>query len=143
MTTKGTKAYTTPRPFGGFQIPISLQSAAIRRYCDERGLVFHLHANENLIPDSYLVLESVVASASHYEGIAMCSVEMLPRSVPHRRQLVSACISAGCRLHFLFEQMIVASADDHRAMEELLALGQIADPTPSRHAALRDVGALI
>lgn len=143
MKGKGTKAYTTPRPFGGFQIPIGLQSAAIRRYCDERGLTFHLHANENLIPDTYLVLASVVASASHYDGIAMCSIDMLPRSTSDRRQLVSSSLSVGCRLHFLFEQLIVATEADRHAMEELIALGRVADATASRHAALRDLGALI
>jgi sporadic carbohydrate cluster protein (TIGR04323 family) len=140
---KGTKAYTTPRAFGGFQIPISLQSAAIRRYCEERGLAFHLHANENLIPHTYLVLESVVADAATYEGIAMCSIDMLPTDSRHRRDLVRRCLAAGCRLHFLFEQRVVATAADADELETLIGLGTVARTDVARRAELSALARLI
>jgi sporadic carbohydrate cluster protein (TIGR04323 family) len=143
MSGKGTKAYTTPRAFGGFQIPISLQSAAIRRYCEERGLSFHLHANENLIPNTYLVLESVVADAASYEGIAMCSTDMLPTDSRHRRDLVQRCLTAGCRLHFLFEQRVVATTTNADELETLISLGMVARTDVARRAELQALARLI
>jgi sporadic carbohydrate cluster protein (TIGR04323 family) len=143
MSSKGTKAYTSSRAFGGLQIPIPLQSAAIRRYCEERSLVFHLHVVENLIPGTYLVLESVVADAALYEGIAMCSIDMLPSDSRHRRDIVQRCLAAGCRLHFLFEQRVVATAADADELETLIGLGTVARTDVARRAELSALARLI
>ena len=143
MSGRGTKAYTSSRAFGGFQIPIPLQSAAIRRYCEERFLTFHLHVVENLIPGNYLVLESVVTSADQYEGIAMCSIDMLPTDSRHRRDLVRRCLAAGCRLHFLFEQRVVATAADADELETLIGLVTVARTDAARRAELSALARLI
>jgi len=120
--TRATKAYTSPRKFGNFQVPIALQSYAIRKYCADRGLVFHLHANENYISDSYLVLETLVESASSYEGIAMCSYFMLPSNSEYRKDIVWRLIDAKCRLHFVFEQLVVGNRSSAQELENLIAL---------------------
>jgi sporadic carbohydrate cluster protein (TIGR04323 family) len=143
MSGRGTKAYTSSRAFGGFQIPIPLQSAAIRRYCEERSLTFHLHVVENLIPGNYLVLESVVTSADQFDGIAMCSVDMLPSNASHRRDIVRRCLAAGCRLHFLFEQRVVATAADADELEMLIGLVTVARTDVARRAELSALARLI
>ena len=119
---KGTKAYTTPRPFGGFQIPITMQSTNLRTYCEKNGLVFHLHVVENQIPDTYLVLESLVEKADIYDGIVMCSVSMLPNDPPNRKSIVTRILQQGCKLHFTFEQIVVSSLEDLTELEELVSL---------------------
>lgn len=122
---KGTKAYTTPRSFGGFQIPITLQSTTLRNYCEKRNLVFHLHVVENHIPNTYLVFESLVEKANQYDGIVMCSVSMLP-SDPKARQIITRqVLEQGCSLHFTFEQLVVSSSDQLAELEELVALIQL------------------
>jgi len=82
------KGYTSRRAFSGFRIPIPLQSASIRRYCEDRKYVFNHHVVENLTPDSFLVLERVVTEAALYNGIAMCSIGMLPQNISHRNSLM-------------------------------------------------------
>jgi sporadic carbohydrate cluster protein (TIGR04323 family) len=119
---KGTKAYTTPRSFGGFQIPITMQSTNLRTYCEKNGLVFHLHVVENQIPDTYLVLESLVEKANSYDGIVMCSVSMLPNDPPIRKSIVTRILQQGCKLHFTFEQIVVSSLEDLTELEELVSL---------------------
>ena len=119
---KGTKAYTTPRSFGGFQIPITMQSTNLRNYCEKNGLIFHLHVVENQIPDTYLVLESLVEKADIYEGIVMCSVSMLPSDPTVRRSVVTRVLAQGSRLHFTFEQLIVSSLEQLVDLEELVSL---------------------
>ena len=106
---KATKAYTTPRSFGGFQIPITMQSTTLRNYCEKNNLIFHLHVVENQIPNTYLVLEALVEKASHYDGIAMCSVSMLPTDREYRRSIVERLLEQGCALHFTFEQIVISS----------------------------------
>lgn len=122
---RGTKAYTTPRAFGGFQIPITLQSTTLRNFCDRQDLLFHLHVVENQIPDTYLVLESLVEKADQYDGIAMCSVSMLPNNLTTRESITHRIIKQGCALHFVFEQISIASLDQLQELEELVQLIKI------------------
>jgi sporadic carbohydrate cluster protein (TIGR04323 family) len=119
---KGTKAYTTPRSFGGFQIPITMQSTNLRNYCEKNGLVFHLHVVENQIPNTHLVLESLVEKAASYDGIVMCSVSMLPTDPRIRKSVVTRILEQGCKLHFTFEQIVVSSLEELAELEELVSL---------------------
>ena len=119
---KGTKAYTTPRSFGGFQIPITMQSTNLRNYCEKNGLIFHLHVVENQISDTYLVLESLVGKADNYDGIVMCSVSMLPNDPLIRKSVVTRILEQGCKLHFTFEQIVVSSLEELVELEELVSL---------------------
>lgn len=122
---KATKAYTTPRSFGGFQIPITLQSTTLRNYCENNNLIFHLHVVENQIPGTYLVLEALVEKASQYDGIAMCSVSMLPSDCDYRRSIVERVLNQGCVLHFTFEQIMISSVGQTAELEELISLIEI------------------
>ena len=119
---KGTKAYTTPRSFGGFQIPITMQSTNLRNYCEKKGLIFHLHVVENQIPNTHLVLESLVEKAASYDGIVMCSVSMLPTDPRIRKSVVARILEQGCKLHFTFEQIVVSSLEELAELEELVSL---------------------
>ena len=119
---KATKAYTTPRSFGGFQIPITLQSTTLRNYCEKNNLIFHLHVVENHIPNTFLVLEALVAKANQYDGIAMCSVSMLPSDHKYRQSIVKRILEQGCALHFTFEQIRIYSIDQTAELEELVSL---------------------
>jgi sporadic carbohydrate cluster protein (TIGR04323 family) len=122
---KATKAYTTPRSFGGFQIPITLQSTTLRNYCEKNNLIFHLHVVENQIPNTYLVLEALVEKANQYEGIAMCSLSMLPIDREYQRSIVKRILKQGCALHFTFEQIVTSSVDQLAELEELIALVEL------------------
>ena len=119
---KATKAYTTPRAFGGFQIPITMQSTTLRNYCEKNNLIFHLHVVENQISGTFLVLEALVEKAGQYDGIAMCSVSMLPNDREYRRSIVERILEQGCALHFTFEQIVISSVDQLVELEELVAL---------------------
>ena len=119
---KATKAYTTPRSFGGFQIPITLQSTTLRNYCEKNNLFFHLHVVENQIPNTFLVLEALVEKAHQYDGIAMCSVSMLPNNREYRRLIVKRILEQGCALHFTFEQIVISSVNQTAELEELISL---------------------
>ena len=119
---KATKAYTTPRSFGGFQIPITMQSTNLRNYCEKNALIFHLHVVENQIPNTYLVLESLVEKADNYDGIVMCSVSMLPNDSQIRKSVVTRILEQGCKLHFTFEQIVVSSLEELAELEELVSL---------------------
>lgn len=139
LDAQGVKGYTTPRPFGGFQIPISLQSAAIRRYCEEHSLLFHHHSSENLTGDNYAVLRAIVRDAATSRGIVMCSVSMLPQSSIIRRSVTDEAIARGRSLHFIFEGLTVDREAQVAIVEELLALTRLTAMTSARLDHLRDL----
>jgi len=127
---KATKAYTTPRSFGGFQIPITMQSTTLRNYCEKNNLIFHLHVVENQIPNTYLVLESLVKKANQYDGIVMCSISMLPNDHEYRQSIVDRILEQGCALHFIFEQIVISSVTQIADLEELVSLIEL---SPHHH----------
>jgi len=116
------KGYATPRAFSGFQIPIPLQSMAIRRYCEERSLRFNLHVVENIGPNSFLVLERVIAESHLYSAVAMCSVGLLPSDTAHRTDILRRAFRSGMHLHFVFEQLIGSTEADIDEINELIHL---------------------
>ena len=99
-----------------------MQSTNLRNYCEKNGLVFHLHVVENQIPNTYLVLESLVEKADKYDGIVMCSVSMLPGAPSIRKSLVTRILEQGCKFLFTFEQIAVSSLEELTELEELISL---------------------
>ena len=68
------------------------------------------------------MLEALVERASYYEGIAMCSVSMLPTDREYRHSIIKRTLEQGCALHFAFEQLVISSVDQLVEVEELVAL---------------------
>jgi len=133
------KGYATPREFSGFQVPIPLQSAAIRRYCDERGLVFNHHVVENISPGRFMVLERIVAEADLFQALAMCSISMLPRDTKHRTKLLESCVKKGLTVHFLFESLIVTTCEDIETVNHLLSLTNLLKNDHARIQAVKEL----
>src|SRR3954466_998493 len=92
----GFRGYVTSRPFGEYYVPVPLQSLALRDYCANNKLMYVLPANENIFPNSYMVLEGMVQDLSNYQGIVTCSMHMLPRREERRRQIYDRILSQGC-----------------------------------------------
>lgn len=141
--TLGAKGYTTPRPFGGFRIPIGLQSAAIRRYCDEHSFAFYHHSSENLTGDSFAVLSAIVEGSDRLDAIVMCSTSMLPRDTVLRTQLLRRANDHGCAIHFIFENLIVADAGDVQELEVLLGLVALAELGAERRRYIADLAGIV
>ena len=134
------KAYTSPREFSGFQIPVSLQSLAIRRYSEENGLLFSHHVSENITRNTYLVLERVVSEAKPFQAIGMCSVGLLPANPIQRNALLRSCMAKRVSVHFVFEQITLNSVAQLDSLAELMSLATLLS-NQSNH--LRQVGDLL
>src|SRR5215471_2725284 len=109
---KGLRGYVTSRRFGAYYIPVPLQNLALRDYCSRLGVPFVLSVNENSFENSYLVLEGLVEDIDEYEGIVMCSMEMLPADWKRTRDMLNMVIAQDRVLHFVIENRIVASGSD-------------------------------
>jgi sporadic carbohydrate cluster protein (TIGR04323 family) len=127
---QGYRGYVSPRSFGGYLIPIPLQSLALRDYCARKGKLYVLPANENIFPRSYLVLEGLVRDLEDYEGIVMCSMHMLPQREARRRVLYRQVLDQSCSLHFVIEDAVLSCESDADWIEEVLRFAQLASHAP-------------
>ena len=132
---RGYRAYVSSRPFGSYNIPVPLQSLALRDYCNNNNMMFVLPVNENIFPHSYMVLEGMIQDLSGYEGVLMCSMHMLPERAERRRQIYSRILEQGCSLHLVFERLMIDSPETVEQVEELVKLNQIVPRLPRQSEA--------
>jgi sporadic carbohydrate cluster protein (TIGR04323 family) len=125
----GYRGYVTSRPFGQFNIPVPLQSLALRDYCQRKDLLYVLPVNENMFPHSYMVLEGMIQDLADYQGVVMYSMHMLPQRAERRQKIYDSILGQGCSLHIVLEDLVIAERQDVERIEELLRLDQIAGNT--------------
>jgi sporadic carbohydrate cluster protein (TIGR04323 family) len=127
---QGYRGYVTSRPFGQYSIPVPLQSLALRDYCLRNNILYVLPANENIFPNSYMVLEGMIQDLTDYSGIVLYSMHMLPQRAQRRRQIYDRILQQGCSLHIVLESIVLSGPQDVETIEELLQLNQIAARLP-------------
>jgi sporadic carbohydrate cluster protein (TIGR04323 family) len=127
---QGYRGYVTSRPFGQYSIPVPLQSLALRDYCQRNNILYVLPVNENIFPNSYMVLEGMIQDLTDYEGIVLYSMHMLPQRAERRRQIYDRILKQGCSLHIVLESIVLSGPQDVEKIEELLQLNQIAARLP-------------
>ena len=127
---RGFRGYVTSRPFGQFNIPVPLQSLALRDYCQRNNLLYVLPVNENNFPHSYMVLEGMIQNLADYEGVVMYSMQMLPQRSERRRAIFKRILDQNCSVHMVLEGIVVNDAADVDKLEELIQLNQLASRSP-------------
>lgn len=127
----GLRGYVTSRAFGGFSIPVPLQSLALRDYCQRRSVMYVLPVNENCFPHSYMVIESLVRDLKGYIGIVLYSMRMLPLQKSRRNAIYNQIIAQKCSMHLVLEDMVIDSVDAINRVEELFAYEKLAASSDS------------
>jgi sporadic carbohydrate cluster protein (TIGR04323 family) len=118
----GYRGYVTSREFGGARIPVAVQALVLRDYCARKDLLYKLHVNENIFPNSYLVLDGLIPNLDGFEGVLMCSLFMLPKQAARRRTLYEHIFRQGVTMHFVLEDLVVARPADTGFIEDILAI---------------------
>jgi sporadic carbohydrate cluster protein (TIGR04323 family) len=127
---QGYRGYVTSRRFGQYSIPVPLQSLALRDYCQRNNMLYVLPVNENIFPNSYMVLEGMIQDLTDYSGIVLYSMQMLPQRPERRQQIYDRILQQGCSLHIVLESVVISGPQDVEKIEELLQLNQIAARLP-------------
>ena len=127
---QGYRGYVTSRPFGQYSIPVPLQSLALRDYCLRNNILYVLPVNENIFPNSYMVLEGMIQDLTDYSGIVLYSMHMLPQRAERRHQIYDRILQQDCSLHIVLESIVISGQQDVAKIEELLQLNQIAARLP-------------
>ena len=141
----GYRGYVTSRPFGGLHIPVPVQALVLRDYCARNGYLYKLHANENVFPNSYMVLEGMINELDRYEGLLATSMFMMPKRAERRRKIYEAILKQGASLHFVLEDVVVRNPSDIEPVEEILSIHNLLPTAPQsvseRRGRLRDLKA--
>ena len=127
---KGYRGYVTCRPFGGLQIPVPVQALVMRDYCARNGFMYKLHVNENVFPNSYVVLEGLLNELDIYEGILATSMFMMPQRAARRRRIYDRILAQGASLHFVLEDFVIARPADIEPIEEILTISAFLPEAP-------------
>jgi sporadic carbohydrate cluster protein (TIGR04323 family) len=128
----GYRGYVTCRSFGGFQIPVPVQTLVLRDYCVRKGFLYKLHVNENEFPHSYMVLDGLMNELDGLEGVLVFSMFMLPQRAARRATIWERAFAAGIELHLVLENFVVREPADTRQIEELLSASALLSLCPKR-----------
>lgn len=127
----GYRGYVTNRSFGGLLMPVPVQALVMRDYCQRNGLTYKLHINENIFPNSYIILEGLPEELNIYEGILATSMFMMPKRPERRRRIYERILEKGGSLHFVLEDVVIRSADDVEPVEEILMISELLGDIPA------------
>lgn len=117
---KKLRGYIFARPFMGERAPQHVQNIILRDYCAKKGFELLLAATEYAMPDSYLILESVLEDLSNLDGILFYSIYQLPTEPIRRQSVYSRVIDAGKSLHFAVEGISILQIEDIDQAENCL-----------------------
>lgn len=127
---QGYRGYVSSRSFGGYAIPVPVQSLVLRDYCERKKFTYVLPVNENKFEQSYLVLEGMIQNLADFQGVLMCSFHMLPVRSERRRGILEQILRQGCSVHFVLEGIVIETAEDIDNVEELIQFAQLARAAP-------------
>src|SRR5215211_7414478 len=126
----GYRGYVTCRPFGGLHIPVPVQALVLRDYCARNGYLYKLHSNENIFPNSYMVLEGMINELDQYEGLLATSMFMMPKQAERRRLKYDGILAKGASLHFVLEDFVIRRPEDVEPIDEILSLHNLLPAAP-------------
>ena len=117
---KKLRGYIFARPFMGERAPQHVQNIILRDYCTKKGHELLLAATEYAMPDSFMILESVLDDLASVDGIVFYSLYQLPTQPAQRMSVYSRALSAGKSLHFAVEGMSIVKQQDVDSVEQCL-----------------------
>ena len=117
---KKLRGYIFARPFMGERAPQHVQNIILRDYCQKRGYELLLSATEYAMPDSYMILESVLDDLANIDGIVFYSLYQLPLQPEKRKLIYSRVLGAQKSLHFAVEGMSISNTNEIESVENCL-----------------------
>jgi sporadic carbohydrate cluster protein (TIGR04323 family) len=128
----------------GERVPQHVQNIVLRNYCQSQNHNLLLAATEYAMPDSSMILETVLQELRDIDGIVMYSLYQLPRDTSARADVIRRVLAAGRSLHFAVENMRIVDSATASAVERCWQVKTAIDsvaPTPAstsvKHGELR------
>lgn len=97
-----------PRPFSGYNIPISIQSFYLKDYANKKNFTFSLPSTEITNSDNFYMLSKIL-SDTKLKNLAMTSIFILPvRDSNLLTKIFKAHAKKNINLHFPLEGKILS-----------------------------------
>ena len=95
----GYRGYVSSRPFLGERVPQHVQNLVIRNYCTQNNLSFLLSSVEVVMPNTYMILETLLKQLSDIEGIVCYSMFQLHHEKKLRMKVYDIILSKSRSIH--------------------------------------------
>ena len=96
-----------------------MQNLVIRTYCTQNNLQYLLSATEVVMPESYLMLEKLLAELSFIDGLVCYSLFQLPETDEQRHKVFKKILDADKLIHFAVESLHARNPDDVSRIEDI------------------------
>tara|TARA_B110000444_G_C18814790_1_gene584542 strand:- start:1462 stop:1875 length:414 start_codon:yes stop_codon:yes gene_type:complete len=102
------KTYVMPRPFSGYNIPISIQSVYLKDYANKKNFRFSLPTTEVTNSNNFYMLSKIL-SEKNINNLAMTSIFLLPLNNDKiLNKIFNPLIKKNINLHFPLEGKILS-----------------------------------
>ena len=102
----------------------SVQNLVIRKACDKRGFVYMLSATEYGMKNCFLMLNQVIQDLSKgkCDGIALYSIEQLPKDLKIRNRLYQVVVKHKKKILISLEDILLEHNKDIKSFENLIKI---------------------
>ena len=102
----------------------SVQNLVIRNACDKRGFVYMLSATEYGMKNCFLMLNQVIQDLSKgkCDGIALYSIEQLPKDLKIRKRIYQVVVKHKKRILISLEDILLEHNKGIKSFENLIKI---------------------
>jgi sporadic carbohydrate cluster protein (TIGR04323 family) len=104
--------YATPRPFGGFVMPVPAQNSCMREYVLRQEGTYVLPLLELMYSECHLQLFRLLESVPDNSQLCAYSSLMFPKSQDKIDKIDRLLINKNLKFHFVFERLIIKSTKE-------------------------------
>jgi sporadic carbohydrate cluster protein (TIGR04323 family) len=104
--------YATPKPFGGFVIPVPAQNSCMREYVTRQGGSYVLPLLELMYENCHLQLFRLLENVPTNSQLCAYSVSMFPRDLDKLNKIDLILTDKNLQFHFVFERLIIKSINE-------------------------------
>lgn len=121
----GYRGYVASRPILSSRVPQHIQNMVLRDYAARAKITYLLSATEYTFPNSYLMLESLLAELPEIEGAIAYSLFMMPKRRARRLDIYRKVLAAKASLHFAVERLVLRDDTDIDGLEDIYQVQQL------------------
>jgi len=118
----GYRGYVSSRPFLGERVPQHVQNLVIRNYCTQNNLSFLLSSVEVVMPNTYMILETLLEQLDDLEGIVCYSMFQLHHEKKLRMKVYDTILSKNRSVHFAVEGLRIFDYQDVARIDNIMCV---------------------
>ncbi len=129
---KKLRGYIFARHFMGERVPQHVQNIVLRDYCTKTNHYLLMAAVEYAMPDSFLILESLLDDIESVDGVVLYSIYQLPTEPNRRKSVYSKVLESDKSLHFAVDGISISQQGGIDLVEQCLLVKATLDRCVSK-----------